>query len=75
MLSVACVIAIQGSQVQFPAQLHNFNPSPSEPGAVFANSVDPDQLASKKPTDLELHCLPILYVNLYQQSGSKSLIG
>ena len=23
----------------------------------FANSVDPDQLASKKPTDLDLHCL------------------
>ena len=25
---------------------------------AFANSVDPDQLASKKPTDLDLHCLP-----------------
>ena len=25
--------------------------------AAFANSVDPDQLASKKPTDLHLHCL------------------
>ena len=24
---------------------------------VFANSVDPDQLASEKPTDLDLHCL------------------
>ena len=23
----------------------------------MANSVDPDQLASKKPTDLDLHCL------------------
>ena len=23
----------------------------------MTNSVDPDQLASKKPTDLELHCL------------------
>ena len=27
---------------------------------AFANSVDPDQLASlKKPTDLDLHCLPL----------------
>ena len=25
---------------------------------AFANSVDPDQLASKKPTDLYLLCLP-----------------
>ena len=25
---------------------------------VLANSVDPDQLALKKPTDLDLHCLP-----------------
>ena len=24
----------------------------------FSNNVDPDQLASKKPTDLDLHCLP-----------------
>ena len=24
---------------------------------AFANIVDPDQLASKKPTDLDLHCL------------------
>ena len=23
----------------------------------FANSADPDQLASEKPTDLDLHCL------------------
>ena len=26
---------------------------------AFANSVDPDQLASKKPTDLDLHCLSL----------------
>ena len=26
---------------------------------VFANSVDPDQLASKKPTDMDLHCLSL----------------
>ena len=30
--------------------------SPDMP--AFANSVDPDQLASMKPTDLDLHCLP-----------------
>ena len=29
----------------------------------LANSVDPDQLASKKPTDLDLH-FAIQYVNL-----------
>ena len=29
------------------------NPCPAE--LAFANSVDPDQLASKKPTDLDLH--------------------
>ena len=40
----------------------------------FANGVDPDQLASKKPTDLDLNCL-LLYVNLYQQSVSSNLIG
>ena len=27
----------------------------------MANSADPDQLASKKPTDLDLHCLQRLY--------------
>ena len=36
-----------------------FNPCPAEPGYALPlqNSVDPDQLASKKPTDLDLHCL------------------
>ena len=45
------------------------NPCPAEPGytlplqigtriyPAFANSADPDQLASKKPTDLDLHYL------------------
>ena len=41
---------------------------------AFANSADPDQLASKKPTDLDLH-YAIQYVNLYQQSGSSNLNG
>ena len=26
---------------------------------VLTNSVDPDQLASEKPTDLDLHCLSL----------------
>ena len=37
---------------------------------AFANSVDPDQLASKKPTDLDLHCLPFsmwIYINNLDQ--------
>ena len=42
--------------------------------SYFANSVDPDQLASKKPTDLDLQ-FAIQYVNSYQQSGSSNLTG
>ena len=38
---------------------------------VLANSVDPDQ----KPTDLDLHCLSLKYVNFYQKTGSSNLIG
>ena len=37
-----------------------FNPGPAKPRyalAAFTNSVDPDQLASQKPTDLDLHYL------------------
>ena len=39
---------------------------------AFANSVDPDpdQLASQKPTDLDLHCLPLsmwIYINNLDQ--------
>ena len=33
---------------------------------ALANSVDPDQLASKKPTDLDLQCFPFslcIYIN------------
>ena len=38
--------------------------------SAFANSVDPDQLASEKPTDLDLHCLPLsmwIYINNLDQ--------
>ena len=37
-----------------------FNLGPAKAGyavAAFTNSVDPDQLASQKPTDLDLHYL------------------
>ena len=40
---------------------------------AFANSVDPDQLASKKPADLDLQ-FAIQYVNFYKQSRSSNLI-
>ena len=36
----------------------------------LCNNVDPDQLASEKPTDLDLHCLPIsirIYINNLDQ--------
>ena len=42
----------------------HLNPGPAEPRyALPLQTVDPDQLASKKPTDLDLH-FAILYVNL-----------
>ena len=47
-----------------------FNPCPAEPPRIypaFANSVDPDQLASA--------LFAIKYMNLYQQSESSNLIG
>ena len=33
--------------------------TPEMPCLCMQNSVEPDQLASKKPTDLDLHCLPL----------------
>ena len=36
----------------------------------MANSADPDQLASKKPTDLDLHCLQKQgYIQAQQDKG------
>ena len=50
--------------------------SPAEPGnPAFANSVDPDQLASEEDNWSGSALLAIKYVNLYQQSGSSNLIG
>ena len=40
---------------------------------VLANKVDLNQLAIKKPTDLDLHCLS-LKVNFFQKHGSSNLI-
>ena len=42
---------------------------------AFANSVDPDQLASEEANWSGSALFVIKYVNLYQQSGSSNLIG
>ena len=55
------------------------NPCPAEPGytlyPAFANSVDPDQLASEEANWSGSALFAIKYLNLYQQSGSSDLIG
>ena len=42
---------------------------------VLANSVDPDQLASKEANWSRSALFAIMYVNLSQQPGSSNLIG
>ena len=42
---------------------------------AFENSVDPDQLASEEANGSGFALFAILYVNFYQQSGSRNLIG
>ena len=42
---------------------------------AFANSVDPDQLASKEANWSESALFAIKYVNIYQQSEPINLIG
>ena len=42
---------------------------------AFANSVDPDQLASEEANWSGSALFAIKYVNSYQQSGSSNLIG
>ena len=42
---------------------------------AFANSVDPDQLASEKANWSGSALFAIQYVNLYQQSGLNNMIG
>ena len=47
-----------------------FNPCPAEPSfTLLLQTVDPDQLAYslKKPTDLDLHCLLLIYSNNLDQ--------
>ena len=58
-------------------QIILINPCPAEPTytPVFANSVDPDQLASEEASWSGSALFAIKYVNLYQQSGSNNLIG
>ena len=50
-----------------------FNPSPAEP--AFANSVDPDQLASEEANWSGSALFAIKFVNLYLQSRSSNLNG
>ena len=57
-------ITIETAQVRpiFFLTLVLLNPGMS----CFANNVDPDQLASEEPTDLDLYCLPLsmqIYIN------------
>ena len=42
---------------------------------AFANSVDPDQLASEEANWSGSTLFAIQYMNLYQQPGSSNLIG
>ena len=42
---------------------------------AFANSIDPDQLASEEASWSESALFAIKYVNMYQQSGESNLIG
>ena len=52
------------------------NPSPAEPALpAFANSVDPDQLASEEANWSGSALFVIKYVTLYQQPRSSNLIG
>ena len=49
----------KSSKFENPYQKPFHNPFLAEHDSpVLANIIDPDQLASKKPTDLDLHCLP-----------------
>ena len=41
----------------------------------FANSLDPDQLASEEANWSRFTLFAIQYLNLYQQPGSRNLIG
>ena len=43
--------------------------------SAFANSVDPDQLASEEANWSGSALFAVKYVNLYQQPGSSKLIG
>ena len=57
----------------------NVNPCPAEPGytmyPAFANSVDPDQLASEEANWSGSALFVIKYLNLYEQLRSSNLIG
>ena len=40
----------------------------------MANSADPDQLASEKPTDLDLHCLQRQGISRFSRTKVKSML-
>ena len=54
-----------------------FNPSPADPryAPAFANSEDPDLLASEEANWSVSALFVIKYLNLYQQPRSSNLIG
>ena len=56
--------------------MNGFNPTLAEPGYTmsFANSVDPDQLASDEANWSGYALFVVKYVNLYQESGSSNRI-
>ena len=58
-------------------KLENLNHGPAEPRIfpAFANSADPDQLASKEANWSGSALFVILYVNLHRQPRSTNLIG
>ena len=59
------------------SQSYFLNPCPAEPGyaLLFANSADPDQLASFEANWSGSALFTIQCMNLYQQSASSNLIG
>ena len=58
----------------YPKYSDTLNPCPAKPEA-FANSVDPDQLASEEVNWSGSVLFAIQYMNLCQQSGSRNRIG
>ena len=56
--SAGCVFPISLIQVNLLFKNHPVLLSPES--SFFENAVDPDQMASTKPSDQDLHCFPLL---------------